>query len=62
MRYTVKDTHIRHGDRTYGPSETIELTEEESAPIRHHLEPVEDAEKSLDDGEDSGEDRKRRRR
>lgn len=62
MRYTVKDTHIRHGDRTYGPGETVELTEEEAVPITHHLEPVEAIAGPADDSEDSGEDRKRRKK
>lgn len=62
MRYTIKDTHIRHGDKTYGPGSVIELSEEEAAPLLHHLEPVESATEPADDGEDSGEDRKRRRK
>lgn len=62
MRYSVKDTHIRHGDRTYGPGEVLELTDEEAAPIAHHLEPVEAIAGPADDGEDAEEAKKRRRR
>ncbi len=62
MRYTVKDTHIRHGDRIYGPGEVIELAEQEAAPLLHHLELVEDSAEPADGSEDSGEDRKRRKK
>ncbi len=63
MRYTVKDTHIRHGNKTYGPDSIIELSEEEAVPLLHHLESVVGTEtESDDDGEDSGEDRKRRKK
>ncbi len=62
MRYTVKDTHIRHGDRTYGPGEMIELTDEEAASLLHHLELIEGSAEPADGSEDSGEDRKRRKK
>lgn len=62
MRYIVKDTHIRHGEKTYGPGSVVELAEEEAAPLLHHLEPIESTPESIDDGEDPGEDRKRRRK
>lgn len=62
MKYLVKDTHIRRGDATYGPGAFIELTEEEAAPLLHHLDPVGAGEESADDSEDSGEERKRRKR
>ena len=58
MKYIVKETHIRHGDVTYGPGDVIELTQEEAASITHHLEPVAEAEKSSDD--DDGKKRRRR--
>jgi len=60
MRYSVKDTHIRHGDRTYGPGEAIELTEEEAAPIAHHLEAVEAGEKSAGDSEEEAKKRRKK--
>ncbi len=62
MKYIVKDTHIRHGSVTYGPGDIIELTEEEAAPIGHHLEPIEDAVESSTDGEEIEDGRKRRRK
>lgn len=62
MRYTVKDTHIRHNDKTYGPGSVVELAEEEAAPLLHHLELIEDAVGSADGSEDSVEEKKRRRR
>ncbi|MBI5810446.1 MAG: hypothetical protein HZB21_04570 [Deltaproteobacteria bacterium] len=62
MKYLVKDTHIRHCDKTYGPGDVIELTEEEAAPIGHHLEPVANGEEPPDDNEEAEEGRKKRRR
>lgn len=59
MRYTVKDTHIRHGEATYGPEDSIELTEKEAAPLLHHLEPIESTTESVEGDE---EDRKRRKK
>ena len=58
LKYIVKETHIRHGNATYGPGDVIELAEEEAASITHHLEPVAEAEKSSDD--DDGKKRRRR--
>ncbi len=61
MRYIVRDTHIRRGDRTYGPGEVIDLTGEEACPMGHHLEPIESGETPPDDGEDAEEGKKRRK-
>ena len=47
-KYKVKDTKLFHGKKDdkvateYNPGDTIELTEQEAAPIMHHLEPVEE--------------------
>lgn len=64
MRYTVKDTHIRHGDVIYGPGDAIELADDEAAPLAHHLESVDIKEElPIDpDGVDEADDNKKRRR
>lgn len=62
MKYIVKDTHIRHGNVTYGPGDVIELTGEEAAPIGHHLETMTDVVESSTDGEEIEDGRKKRRK
>ncbi len=59
MKFTVKQTTIRHNGRDYAPGDVIELQEQEAAPMRRFLEPqVKEQPKPITEEKEHGTPRK----